>query len=82
MNQVVTYRVPPLWNGIRRWKSLVEQVPLPLPEAEPVRVVQVAFRAYEVIERPVRVRSHALARLGIATQCGVLLDSHGCSSLR
>jgi len=42
---------------------LIEQMPTALPETESVRIVEGAFRANEMIDRPVRIIGHLFPRL-------------------
>lgn len=62
MDQVVADGMAPMWNGIGGGKGLIKEMPLPLPVAEPVWIVQIAFRADKMIERAVTIWEQCLAR--------------------
>ena len=55
VHQVVADRMPPVRPRVRRRIRLEEEMPLPLPETQPVGVVQPTFGADKVIERPVGI---------------------------
>ena len=68
MDQVGTVSVNPMGNGILDGIRLVEQMPVAVPIAESVGVVQPPFRGGEVVERAVFARRKSFPRLSIAVQ--------------
>jgi len=63
VDQIVADGVSPVLATVFGRIPLIEQVPTALPEAESVRIVQGAFRANEMIDRPVRIVGHLFPRL-------------------
>ena len=61
MDEVSADRVSPMRARVGRRKCLIEEMPLALPEAEAVGVVQIAFGADKVIEGAIGVGGHDLA---------------------
>ncbi len=74
MDQVVTDGMAPMGNGVGGRIALVKEVPLPLPVAKPVGVVQIALRADKMIERPVGVSGQGAARGDKTLEGGVVLE--------
>ena len=75
VDQVVADHVPPMRPRVGGRKRLVEEVPPPLPEAQPVGVVEPALRAHEVVERPVRVGGQLAPRCREAPQGRVVAEA-------
>ncbi len=74
VDQVRTDGVPPVLARVFRRVPLVEQVPSPLPEAQPVRVVQAVFRADEMVARMMGVFQQLLPGCPEACQERVRLE--------
>ncbi len=55
MDEVLADGMAPMLTGEFRRIGLVEQVPVALPETEPIGVIQAAFRIYIMINGPVRI---------------------------
>ena len=64
MHQVVANCVAPVLARVFRGMGLIEQVVPPLPETQPVRVVQESFRMDEVKDGSVGVAGQSMTRLG------------------
>ena len=64
VNQVVAYCMPPVNAVLRAAGSVLEeQVPAPLPETQPVRVIHHILRRREVVRWPIRVSRKPSPRL-------------------
>ena len=63
MDQIFTDCVSPVRARIIRRKGLIEQMPLAVPIAQPIRIVERAFRTDEVVQRAIRLVGHALSRM-------------------
>ena len=80
VNQIGADRVAPMGAGrLFRWVGLIKEMPVALPEAEAIGIIQAAFRTDKVIQRAVRIARQSLSRLlkafqqGIRRQLGLLL---------
>ena len=64
VDEIVTHGVAPMLARVLRRIRLVEEVPAPLPETEPVGVVQHGLRVDVVVDRPMPIASQPGSRAG------------------
>ena len=68
VNQIVADGMSPMLAAVFWRVALIEEMPQALPEAQAVRVIECAFRADEMVKRPVRVAGEGAPRLAEALQ--------------